>query len=83
MIVSHQKLGIPQSEDDLIHFLEKKKILTPELVKRLKEMKGFRNILVHKYGELNDHQAYHFLSTELDDFTLFEQAINKYLREIS
>ena len=27
-IVSHRKLGIPQSEDDLINILEKKKIFT-------------------------------------------------------
>jgi len=82
MIVSQQKLGIPHSEDDIITTLEKKNILSQKLVKRIKEMKGFRNVLVHKYGEIDDQQAYHFLSTELDDFTLFEKEIKQFLKSL-
>ncbi len=79
MIVSHQKLGIPHSEDDLITVLVKKKILTPKLAEKIKVMKGFRNILVHKYGEIDDQQVYYFLTTELDDFGLFEKEIKLFL----
>jgi uncharacterized protein YutE (UPF0331/DUF86 family) len=71
IIVSQEKLGVPQSEDDLIDLLVKRKILSTSTGKKLKEMKGFRNILVHKYGEVDDKQAYAFLTEELNDFKLF------------
>lgn len=82
MIVSQKKLGIPHSEDDIITTLEKKKVLSQKLVKRIKEMKGFRNILVHKYGEVDDERTYHFLTAELDDFTLFEKEIKLFLKSL-
>ena len=82
LIVSYRKIGIPHSEDDLITLLQKKKVLSTTLAMKIKEMKGFRNILVHKYGEIDYQQAYHFLTTELDDFTLFEKEIKKFLKSL-
>lgn len=82
VIISEQKLGLPQSEDDLIDILEKKNILTKPLCTVLRDMKGFRNILVHKYGEINDQQSYQFLTEELDDFARFEKEVKKYLSTV-
>src|SRR3989338_4033938 len=75
MLVSHLKLGVPQNEDDIIKILEKKKVLSPTLAARIREMKGFRNILVHKYGNIDDSKAYSSLQEELEDFSLFEKEI--------
>ena len=82
IIVSKGKLGLPQSEDDLIDILEKKRIVSPKLSALLKEMKGFRNILVHKYGEIDNAKVYHFLSTEAGDFTLFQKEVTQHLRKV-
>ncbi len=42
-------LGIPRDEGGI---LENNHIFTGELLKELKSMMGFRNILVHRYGVL-------------------------------
>ena len=39
-----------------------------------------KNILVHKYGEINDSLTYRFLNEEQDDFNLFEGEIRAYLK---
>ena len=56
------------------------KIISVHLSEKLIQMKGFRNILVHRYGEINDKQAYFFLVDEAADFDEFEREIKKYLR---
>ena len=43
----------------------------------LSKMKGFRNILVHKYGIVDNELVFEFLSNELDDFEKFKQEILK------
>jgi uncharacterized protein YutE (UPF0331/DUF86 family) len=35
----------------------------------MREMKGFRNFLVHRYGILDDEIAYNDIKTGLKDFT--------------
>src|SRR3989338_4681378 len=79
LLVSSQRLGLPQSEDDLIDILIRKKVLSGELGARIHNLKGFRNILVHRYGQVDDSKSYLFLTQELGDFTRFEQEIKKYI----
>lgn len=79
IIVSGLKLGIPEDEEDILFLLEKKKILSKKVRATVSTMKGFRNILVHKYGELNDELVYDFLTEEVDDFDAFEDEIVKVL----
>lgn len=81
LLISGFKLGIPNSEDSIIQIVEKKNVLSKPLIEKIREMKGFRNILVHKYGEIDDAQAYAFLTGELGDFALFEQEVKKYLKK--
>ena len=81
MVVSYEKLGLPTSEDNLFDILVKKNIITEKLSSNLKEMKGFRNIIVHKYGEVDDSLAYEFLSTDIKDFSKFKEAIIKHLKK--
>ena len=79
IIVSEEKLGIPESEDDLIKFIEGK-IVSKSLAAKIREMKGFRNILVHRYGAIDDQLAYNYLINELADFDEFETEVNGYLK---
>lgn len=78
-IVNDKRLGVPFSEENIIEIAQKNHIISVSLAKKIKEMKGFRNILVHKYGEVDDGQAYHYLSEELGDFESFEREINRFL----
>ena len=81
IIVAKERLGFPEDEDSLINLLEQKKIFSSKLCHTLRGMKGFRNVLVHKYGEIDDELAYEFLSNQLSDFEAFEKEVRKYLQK--
>ena len=48
LLVSGLRLGLPAEEDDLFRKLTEARILSEELGAKLREMKAFRNILVHR-----------------------------------
>lgn len=79
IIVSYRKLGVPQDEDSLIDILKDNKVISNSLAKRIKEMKGFRNILIHKYGHVDDKLVYRFITNEIKDFFSFSKEIRKNL----
>ena len=74
LIVSGLKLGLPSDEDELVNKLINKKIISKKIGDILKGMKGFRNILVHKYGEVDDELAFENLEN-LEDFEKFKKEI--------
>lgn len=75
------RLGVPEVEDDIFDNLEEKKIFDKKIVDLIREMKGFRNILVHKYGEINDEQAFENIKEGLKDFELFINEVEKLLKK--
>ncbi len=75
LIVSELKLGLPADEDDIFNKLESKKLISKNLGKILKNMKGFRNILVHKYGTVDDELVFEILMEKLGDFDEFKKQI--------
>jgi uncharacterized protein YutE (UPF0331/DUF86 family) len=80
VLVSGLKLGIPDDEDALFAKLEKKKIISKKMLITLGEMKGFRNILVHKYGKVDDELVFENLD-KLGDFDKFKDEILSFLRK--
>jgi len=80
ILVSGLKLGIPDDEDALFDKLEKKKIISKKASTILREMKGFRNILVHKYGTVDDELVFENLS-KLNDFETFKEEVLAFLRK--
>jgi len=79
MVITSEKLGVVEDEEHIFNILATKKVLTSQLATRLKSMKGFRNILVHRYGDVNDELTYNFLTNNLRDFSDFEQQLLKYI----
>ena len=61
------KLGPPHNEENILDLLSGK--ITN--IEKLKEMRSFRNILVHKYGEIQDPLVFNFASEERKDFRIF------------
>ena len=76
---SELNLGIPREEEDFIDNVFSKGIISKKLYLRIKEMKGFRNILVHRYGEIDDKLAYGSIKEGLKDFDLFIKEIKVFL----
>ncbi len=79
IIVSGLKLGVPSDEDILFEKLSEKKIISNKLANTLKEMKGLRNILVHKYAHVKDEKVFENLES-LEDFNTFKNEILKFLK---
>ena len=49
----------------------------------LKAMKGFRNIVVHRYGAIDDALAFSILEEHIGDFALFGQEVEHFLRAVN
>lgn len=74
-IVTGLRLGLPAEEDDLFEKLEQAGIISSSRKESLKRMKGFRNILVHEYGRVDDLMVYEILQERLNDFETFKREI--------
>lgn len=53
VFVQGLRLGLPESEAGLMQRLEEAGVLEGADLKLLKEMQRFRNVLVHRYGQLD------------------------------
>ncbi|KKM62626.1 hypothetical protein LCGC14_1519760 [marine sediment metagenome] len=83
IINSDLKLGIPSNRDDIIVALLDNNILSKNITEKIKELKGFRNFLVHRYGTIDDKVAFKDIRIGLPDFKLFKEEILNYLRSLS
>lgn len=80
MIIASEKFGMPSDEESFAAILAKNKVITAKLATALQGMRGFRNLLVHRYAKIDDVKAYRFLSGNIDDFAEFERQIVMYLK---
>ena len=74
--------GENQVEDyvDIIDRLGEKDIVPAEFARSIRGMVGLRNILVHEYARLDMQKVYHILQNRLNDFHLFINYLNHYLK---
>lgn len=56
-------------------------IFDKELGEKLKTMKGFRNIVVHRYGSIDDKLAFQTLQEHLEDFQYFTRQVEDFLNK--
>ena len=73
-IISIKQLGYPNTYRDVFTILEKKKIISTKLTKKLKNLVGLRNLLAHEYGTINFELLYE-QAKEID-------FVQEYLKEI-
>ena len=80
LLVSGLRLGLPAEEQDLFRKLLKADVLSKGMGEKLREMRGFRNILVHKYAQVDDRLVYEAVKTRLGDLALFRREVLAYLK---
>ena len=78
LILKEEGLGAPSDEESVFDKLVEAEIFDVEFGGKLKNMKSFRNILVHRYGEINDEEVFQKLD-ELEDFIEFREKVIDYL----
>ncbi len=82
MLVQGLRLGLPAEEDDVFEKLARHGVLSQKMVETLRRMKGFRNILVHGYGRVDDHIVFDVAVNRLGDFEDFKQEVLKAIQNL-
>jgi uncharacterized protein YutE (UPF0331/DUF86 family) len=79
IINSDLSLGIPEEDESIIENLIQAKVLSEEWMGKLKGMKSFRNIMVHRYGRIDDRIAFGIMKERMGDFDLFIEEVEGYI----
>ena len=74
-IVSDQRLGEPESNRELFQKLADAGWVAPQLITPLRDMAGFRNVVVHGYQRVNPTAVREVVENHLDDLLNFGAAI--------
>ncbi len=74
-IVSSERLGEPRTHRALFDLLERHDWISEELSRSLRDAAGFRNLLVHQYGEVQVHIVREVAEHRLDDFLRFAASV--------
>lgn len=80
LFVSGLRLGLPSETNDLFNKMSKRGVLSKEVNAMLKEMKGFRNILVHEYAVVDDELVFKMAKTGPQDFKKFKKEVLEALK---
>jgi uncharacterized protein YutE (UPF0331/DUF86 family) len=81
LFVAGMRLGLPAEENDTFEKLVRARVISRDLASTLQRMKGFRNVLVHEYGNVDDDLVFLFLTTRTGDFLSFRQEILEALKQ--
>jgi len=79
-IVADEGLGVPQELRENFNLLAKKGILSNEIVKQLRKMVGFRNIVMHEYETIDIEVLKSILRNNLKDIEEFYASIIRYYK---
>ena len=82
LFVTGLRLGLPSEENDLFEKLARAGVITETRAETLKRIKGFRNILVHEYGGVDDEIVFRAATERLSDFDAFRQEILRALERL-
>jgi uncharacterized protein YutE (UPF0331/DUF86 family) len=80
IMVSGLRLGLPADENDLFVKLQKKGIVSAAMASLLRQLRGFRNILVDEYASVDDELVFKYMKTRLADFENFKKSVQKFLK---
>jgi len=78
-VVSDERLGEPRTNRELFTLLETAGWLPVALSARLRDMAGFRNVLVHGYSQVDLTVIEEILRDRLGDLTEFAAAVRRRL----
>ena len=80
IILKELKLGLPSGEENVFEKLCKEKIISTKITNKLKDMKKFRNVLIHRYTDVINKLVYDHATKEKDDFLSFKKEILKFIK---
>jgi len=81
LFVKGLRLGIPSEENDLFKKLSDAKVLSASSAAVLQNMKGFRNILIHEYADVDDGIVFKYIRENTGDFDKIRREFLEFLKK--
>jgi len=78
-IIAEKGFRRPEDYKEIFRVLEEEGIIDNVLSTKLQEMAQFRNLLVHRYGQIDIKRVYIIMSDDLKDIQKFAKNILKYI----
>jgi len=76
-IISDQELGVAGSTNEMFYMLRESGYLTPKLTEKMVAAVGFRNLIVHEYGNIDLGKVYQIAHHDIEDLEQYLKAILK------
>ena len=75
--------GFRRAEEygEMFKVLKEEGVIGKELAIKLEDMARFRNLLVHRYGEVDNRRVLEIIKHNLKDIEEFEKEIEKFIKE--
>lgn len=80
-IISVKAFRRAEKYSDMFRVLREEGVLGDRLAQRLEDMARFRNLLVHRYGEIDDERVLEIIQHNLGDIVEFEKQIQRFVDE--
>ncbi len=74
-IIADKGYRIPRSYADTFRVLYEKGIIEEEIFKMMENMAKFRNIVVHRYDQVDEYIVINILKKHLNDFLVYRNVI--------
>ena len=78
-IIAVKGMGRAEDYRGMFHLLGGKGVIEKGLAGRLGDMAGFRNLLVHRYGDVDNLVVLEMIQSELSDVVEFERAVVQFM----
>ena len=76
-------MGLPEEEENVFDKLREKEIISEKVYQKLKEMKRFRNVLIHHHKKIENSKVYFNARNNSSDFREFKKEILSFLKKKS
>jgi len=80
-IISVKGFRRAEEYSEMFKVLEEEGMLGKKLANKLEDMARFRNLLVHRYGEIDNKRVLEIIRHNLKDIKEFEKEIEKFIKE--
>lgn len=80
-IISAEGFRRAEEYSEMFRILGEEGIMGKELAAKLEDMARFRNLLVHRYGEIDNRRVLEIMKYNLGDVEEFEKKIEKFIKE--
>ena len=80
-IIAVKGMGRVEEYRGMFYLLGENGVIEKGLAERLGDMAGFRNLLVHRYGDVDNEAVLEMIKSELSDVVEFERAVVRFVGE--